>query len=129
MKRRRIAAWFVSVVLATVAAIGVGAGTAGAVVGPTKLGDRITYWFWADDTRVYATAHNVVLTAEFYSLDRKPLIGPIQRRFDTTVLLPGQRIASTISSPTGSSGCAIAINGRIKTQVNVYRAHQTARCR
>ncbi|MFD0094684.1 hypothetical protein ACFVHA_28910 [Bacillus cereus] len=129
MSVRRGIILLVAVVIIAASTMAVGVGSAAGAVGRTAVGDRITYWFAADSKRVYATAYNFFgLKAEFYSLDRDPRPGPIQRRFDTMVILPGQRVSSTISSPDGFASCAIAVNGRIRSQVNVYHAHQVARC-
>lgn len=130
MKYRRVIILVAAICVSIGAIISIGPGRAESSVGHVNVGDRITYWFWADSKRVYATAYNFLgLKAEFYSLDTEPLIGPLQRRFDTVVLLPGQRVASTISTSSGAgAGCSIAINGRTRSQVNVYRPHQVARC-
>ncbi|MBA5846330.1 hypothetical protein [Gordonia amicalis] len=125
----RRAVVLIAVVIIAASTMAVGVGSASGAVGRTAVGDRITYWFAADSKRVYATAYNIFgLKAEFYSLDRELRPGGIQRRFDTTVILPGQRVSSTISSPDGYAACAIAVNGRIRSQKSVFHAHQIARC-
>ena len=126
---RRAMTLTMSVLLLITGAAILGAGSAAGAVGRTAVGDQITYWFAADFNRVYATAYTYLgIKAEFHSLDRDPLVGPIQRRFDTTVILPGQRISSTITSSSGYAACAIAINGRIRTQVSVDESNRVARC-